>query len=244
MFNTQGASSAYAGLVTTDVLPDVVGKIAFDPGWGHYELYGTYRTFRSRSLVPMMQQNLQTHGEGYGANVLVPLVPHLFDFQLGYLGGKGIGRYGSAQLPDATVNPNDGSLTPIRGYHFLGGLLFYPAPTWTLYAYGGREHDDQTDYMVTIKAKTFGYGYGGPLFSNADCDFEGGVACAANTSQITQGTLGGWWKWYQGELGNMQIGLQYTYVRREIFEGLGTPPNPMTNINIVELSFRFYPFQR
>src|SRR3984885_6595137 len=32
---------------STDIAPDVVAKIAADPGWGHYELYGLGRFFRS-----------------------------------------------------------------------------------------------------------------------------------------------------------------------------------------------------
>jgi hypothetical protein len=88
----------------------------------------------------------------------------------------------------------------------------------------------------------YGYGYGNPLFSNAGCETEDSSTCAANTRAINSGTLGGWWKFYQGELGNMQIGATDTYIRREIFAGGGG--SPATSINIVLLSFRYYPYQK
>ena len=34
--------------VSTDAAPDVLGKLAFDPGWGHWELKAVGRTFRAR----------------------------------------------------------------------------------------------------------------------------------------------------------------------------------------------------
>ena len=33
---------------TTDTYPDIVGKLAFDPGFGHYELKGAARFFTDR----------------------------------------------------------------------------------------------------------------------------------------------------------------------------------------------------
>ena len=35
----------YAGSFTADTIPDVIAKVAFDPGWGHYEAFGIARFF-------------------------------------------------------------------------------------------------------------------------------------------------------------------------------------------------------
>src|SRR5262249_13733375 len=156
-------------------------------------------------------------GYGVGGSMLLPLLPKL-EFQASFLTGQGIGRYGSAGVPDATVNPTDGSLTPLHGYHWMSGLVLRPSPTWTFMAYAGVEHVGSHSYTVLSGAATpalYGYGYGSPLFSNAGCGTEGSGACAANTSSIKSATVGGWWKAYEGQLGNMQIGFTDTYVRRE-----------------------------
>jgi hypothetical protein len=246
-YNTPGASNAFAPTtnLTTDSVPDIVGKVAFDPGWGHYEILGLTRWFRSRYTATGEQANRVTHGYGFGGSLLLPLVPKRLDFQASFLGGQGVGRYGSAGEPDVTINPADGSLTPLHGYQALGGLVLRPAPAWTFMAYAGIEHVSARSYEIVSGTTTpalYGYGYGSPLFSNAGCEIEGSSACAANTSSIKSGTLGGWWKFYEGQLGNMQIGLTDTYIRREIFAGVGGAPS--TSINIALVSFRYYPYQK
>ena len=119
-------------------------------------------------------------------------------------------------------------------------MVLRPPPTWTFVVYAGKEQADSRFFSLTSGTKTYGYGYGSSTFDNSGCEIEGSSACAANTSSITPGTIGGWWKFYQGTLGNMQVGLTYTY--KEIFAGIGGAPN--TNINILLASFRFYPFQK
>lgn len=243
-YNTAGASNAYASTtnITTDYLPDVIAKVAFDPGWGHYEAFGLERWFRSRYIVTGAQTNQVTHGYGVGGSLLLPLVPKMLDFQASFLGGSGVGRYGSTGEPDVTVDPYNGALKPLHGYQALGGLVLRPASAWTFFGYGGVEHVGSQSYDVTQGANIYGYGYGNPVFSNAGCEIEGSTVCAANTSSITSGTLGGWWKFYQGKMGNAQIGATDTYIRRESYAGVGGSPS--TSINIVLLSFRYYPYQK
>jgi hypothetical protein len=243
-FNTAGASSAFVTgtNVTTDYLPDIIAKVAVDPGYGHYEAFGLSRWFRSRYTATGLQTNEVHEGGGVGGSFLLPIVPKLVDLNGSFIYGKGVGRYGSSGLPDVTVNPFNGSLEPIKGYHALVGLIVRPSPAWTFYAYGGTERDDQTDFFTTSGTHTYGYGYGNPLFDNTGCQIEGSsAACTANTSQITSETLGGWWKFYRGSLGNAQFGTTWTYVRRNTFSGLGGDPS--TNINVILASFRYYPFQ-
>jgi len=215
--------------------PDVILKIAADPGWGHYELWGMGRAFRDRAAGV----NDTVHGTSIGAGFILPLVPQILDFQLSGLSGNGIGRYGSAQLPDVTVS-NLGEFDTIKAYQVLGGLILRPGTAWTFYLYYGQEKADAKAF--TNAAGKLGYGYGSPLYDNSGCLTLGSAKCAANTHQIQQGTGGFWWKYYIGRLGNMQLGLQYSYTKREIFQGVGG--NPDTNINIGMLSFRYYPYQK
>jgi hypothetical protein len=262
VYNNPGATNSFTPTnalatnnITTDYLPDVIVKAALDPGWGHYEVFALNRWFRSRDLTS--QANVKSTGQGYGANIILPLVPKMLDFQAGVLAGKGVGHYGSAQLPDVTVNPNTLGLTPMRGLQALAGVIFRPTPMVTTFVYAGKEMVDAQYWnypgITATKGAAYGYGYGDPLAVNSGCEttpntttatgtIAAGGNCAANTSQIISGTVGGWWKFYQGPLGNAQIGLTDTYIKREIFSGVGGAPN--TNINIFLISFRYYPFQR
>jgi len=223
-----------------DFAPDTIAKVAFDPGYGHYELYGMARGFRDRYPNTAEGTNNTTWGSGVGAGVILPLTRQL-NFQLSGLTGKGIGRYGSAQLPDVTVKP-DGSLATVSEVDALAGLILKPTSRWTVYLYGGLEQADRTSF--TNVAGTLGYGYGSSLYNNSGCDSVTGTAgtCMANTRSVEQLAGGFWWKYYQGEIGNLQLGLQGSYTKRNTFSGVGGDPN--TDISMVFASFRFYPYQR
>jgi hypothetical protein len=246
-YSTAGASNAYASTtnVTTDYVPDLVAKAVGDPGWGHYEIFSLTRWFRSRYIAAGEQGNQVTRAYGVGASTLLPLLPKRLEFQASFLAGTGIGRYGSTGEPDATVNPVTGALAPLHGYHVLSGLILHPGSTWTVFVYGGIEHVGNRSYDVEAgpsgSAVVYGYGYGNPLFSNSGCETEGVGSCTANTAAIRSATLGAWWKFYEGTLGNMQLGATDTYLRRSIFAGLGG--NPSTDMNVALVSFRYYPYQ-
>jgi hypothetical protein len=219
-----------------DFAPDVIVKAAFDPGYGHYEVYGLARGFRDRAN----NTNNTVWGTGIGAGAILPLAKQV-DFQISGLAGTGIGRYGSSQLPDVTVKP-DGTLATISGVDALVGVLYRPTPVVTLYLYGGMEQASKAAY--TNAAGTTGYGYGSPLYNNSGCNSLTGSAatCVANTKQSSQISLGTWWKYYQGEMGNLQFGLQGSHTKREAFAGVGG--NPSTSMNVVMASFRYFPYQR
>jgi hypothetical protein len=251
MFNNPGASNSFtppngaafaANNVTLDWMPDIVVKGALDPGWGHYEVFVTERFFRTRDTKAGEVGNLKTNATGFGASAIIPVIPKMVDFQASFLGGRGVGRYGSSQLPDATINVNTSGVEPLHGFQALLGLTAKPTSTLTFYVYAGEEQVSKADWNVLSAGKLYGYGYGSSLFDNSGCETEGTGSCAANTSRIVSGTFGGWWKFYSGILGNAQIGLSDTYIKREIFSGIGGDPN--TNINTTLVSFRYYPFQK
>jgi hypothetical protein len=167
----------------------------------------------------------------------VPIVAGVLDFRASFLAGYGIGRYGSGQIADATIKP-DGSPAPIPEVQALIGLVGHPVPTVDLYTYVGTERAGRTSYTVAGK----GYGYGSSLFTNTGCFSElSPAACAGNTSSLTQGTIGGWWRFLHGNYGTMEMGAQYSYTKRAVFSGVGGAPS--ADENIVLLSFRYLPFR-
>ena len=174
---------------------------------------------------------------GAGAGTLLPIIPGLLDFRASFLAGYGIGRYGAGGLPDATIKP-DGSPAPIPEVQALIGVVGHPTPPVEVYGYIGTEQASRTSYTVAGK----GYGYGSSLFSNAGCSTElSPLACVGNTSSLTQGTVGAYWKFLHGNFGTMQVGAQYSYTKRNIFSGVGGSPS--TDENVVLLNFKYLPFE-
>ncbi|HEY6922028.1 MAG TPA: hypothetical protein VI653_01070 [Steroidobacteraceae bacterium] len=223
-----------------DFAPDVIAKVAFDPGWGHYEVYGLGRGFRDRSPGTAAGTNNTTWAGSIGAGMILPLAPGL-EFQLSGLAGAGNGRYGSAQINDATIRP-DGTVAAIREWQALAGLVYKPVPELTLYLYAGEEKASRTAY--TNAAGTAAVGYGSDLYNNSGCySLTGSAAtCIANTNSVENIAVGEWWKVYTGEIGNFQIGLQYNWLERKAFGAVGGAP--VAPISMGFVSFRWYPYQK
>jgi type II secretory pathway pseudopilin PulG len=163
--------------------PDVIGKIALDPGWGHFELFGIVG-FAHETVFPGETTNSNLYGgnkeittglavapalttAGYVANSIVvgggggslriPIIPKVLTFGAKGLFGPGVGRYGDSTLADVTTN-QWGGLTPI---HNVSGLLTVeanPNPRLTLYLNYGGDYAGRDDYanpsLVTLGAPT------------------------------------------------------------------------------------------
>ncbi len=223
--------------------PDIIAKVAADPGFGHYELWGLLRFLSGRVSYAASGtgQNYTTTGQGVGAGMILPVIPRMLDFQLNGLVGQGIGRYGSAQLPDVTFDPN-GRIKALNEYQIMGGFVGHPKPSIDIYLYGGAEEIGNRAYNAGGKA----YGYGNPAVDLAGCEMELG-ACSANTSGVVEATLGAWWRFFKGSFGTMQAGVQYEYLDRSAFAGAGATKgsmiSPSGNENVFFVSFRYLPFQ-
>ncbi len=234
-----GGSEFYSGNTYSDeIAPDVIVKAAFDPGWGHFEAYGLARFLHDRVSVVGAGHNNTTIGGGGGAGMVLPIVRGALDFQASGLAGYGIGRYGSGQLPDATTSAT-GAPAPLAEFQVLVGLIGHPYKDVDVYGYGGTEQVSRDAFSVGGK----GFGYGSPLYNNGGCGIELSAAatCVANTSGITQGAVGAWWRFYHGGFGTVQAGVEYSYTKRAIFSGVGGSTG--TDDNMVFTSLRFAPFQ-
>ena len=229
-----------------DIAPDVIVKGTADPGWGHYEAFGIARFLHDRSSVVGNGRNNTALAGGGGAGAILPVIPGRLEFQGNILAGEGIGRYGSAQLPDATFSQS-GTPRPLPEVIAMVGVVSHPVARVDLYAYVGTE---QITHRKSFREGSRGYGYGSPLYNNTGCNIEqplpatGGslaLPCTANTSGVVNGTLGGWWRFLRGDFGTMQTGVEYSYTRKTAFEGIGG--SPKTDINMIFFSFRYLPFQ-
>jgi hypothetical protein len=247
--------------------PDFVFKAALDPGWGHYEIFGVVSTFRSRifpcvgatAAAPCaingatnsgsLANNDTRTGGGIGVNARAPLFHHHLDVGFHFLGGDGVGRYGNTTLADVTARP-DGTLVPLRAYQALGSLEFHATPKLDIYAYVGGEYDQRAQYGTAAKP----VGYGNAFFRNDGCSLElsptnqntpvAPANCQGDIRNIIEGTLGFWYRFYQGPKGRMQYGLQYSYVVKNTWTGSNSTATefftPSANTNMVFTSVRYY----
>jgi hypothetical protein len=223
-----------------DIAPDVIVKGTVDPGWGHYEAFGVARFLHDRTSVVGTGSNHTVAAGGGGVGAILPIVKGKFEVHGDVLAGEGIGRYGPAQMSDATFG-RDGAPKPLPEVMAMIGLIGHPSKSVDLYGYGGVEHITGSESFVTAGK---GYGYGSGLYNDAGCSTEQpGTAsnCVANTRTVVQGTLGGWWKFLKGDFGTMQTGVQYSYTHKTAFAGTGGTPK--TDENTVMMSFRYLPFQ-
>jgi hypothetical protein len=287
-----------------NAMPDFIYKFAAQPGWGHFEVFGILSDFRDRifpcggaiiaddgvlppattcngSTFPNAHGAYNNHGfgSGIGANARGTLAQKV-DVGIHFLGGNGIGRYGSAQLPDVVVRP-DGVLALPRNYQALASLEYH-AKRMDVYAYVGGEYEQRAAFeSLTGKAA----GYGNPKFDNSGCYNEAppaatvtnvltptdtaGVAgsttipvpgavgtplttgfnpagpshCAGQTRNILEGSIGFWYRVYNGPKGRIQFGPQYSYIDRNTWSGMGATPGertPNAIENMVLSSFRYY----
>jgi hypothetical protein len=223
---------------SNEIAPDIILKGAADPGWGHYELFGLMEFERNRvSHVGSGSNNTVLAGGG-GGSFILPIVKGKLDFMGNALVGTGIGRYGPALMADATID-SSGKPKPLPEFMGLAGVVYHPAKPWDIYAYFGTE---RILHREDFDAAGKGYGYGNPLYSNAGCLTElSTLACIGNTKNITEGTIGLWYRPLRGPFGTLQNGIQYAYIKRDAFSGIGGAPH--SDISIVMMSFRYLPFQ-
>lgn len=232
--NAQSPSSQYvtsatpgAAGVSTERAPDVIAKLVFEPGWGHYELKGVGRSFRAR----LNGANHTAFGGGIGAAGILPLHPKL-DLMIEGLAGLGLGRYASTVGPDVAAAP-DGALKTVRAAQVLAGLEFHPAKAWDIYSYYGVETFGRAAFAGT------NLGYGSPLSDLSTCTREVPGACPQANRTVWQIQPGFWYRFHQGKEGIAAVGASYSYTRRELWSGLnGLRPGGKENIFM--LSMRYY----
>ncbi|ACK52313.1 conserved hypothetical protein [Methylocella silvestris BL2] len=225
--------------VSLNHMPDIIGKAAWDTAVDghniHLEGFGLFRDFYSQ----VNNSNQDTPGWGTGGSALVSLLPKQLEAQFSGMTGRGIGRYGSAQLPDVTFNWN-GTIDPIPETMLLAGLVWHPTSDLDLYAYGGEEFQTATFSTTQTGAAVNAFGLGNPLFSNAGCSVPGSTVCNGNIHLIRQLTGGFWQKIYQGAFGQLRAGLQYSFTQKYSFQGIGGGAKAQENMGL--FSIRYYPF--
>jgi hypothetical protein len=214
----------YSNGFSTILAPDLVAKVAFEPGWGHFEIKALGRFFRDRiaSTATTSGHTNTTGGYGVGFAALMPFANKRLDVSVESLLGQGIGRYGSSGLPDVTLNPVTGELRPLRGARIMGGIVYHRSRRLDLYTYAGDEYAGRYAFVSPTGTAA---GYGSPLVSYVGCSNEVALnICSGANRNIYEATVGYWYRVYQGEFGRVEQGNQILYVHRSLWSGIGGAP--------------------
>jgi hypothetical protein len=249
--------------------PDIIAKAAFEPGFGHYEIFGIFTRFRDRvfpcedvaTTTPCgtgtgpnasVAYDASKNGGGFGGNARWSFDKKRIDFGLHALGGSGVARYGTGGLADASAHAN-GTLDLIRSLQGLTTLEWH-GPKLDVYLNAGAEYNSRAADYDAVTGKYVGYG--SPHFSNTGCFTETGPgaggflpgslsSCTADTRVLIEGTAGFWYRIYDGSKekvnrGRIQFGPQYSYVTRNAWSGSSSPNSPHGIDNMIFTSFRYY----
>ena len=273
LYNAAAANGGASNITTyaNNVAPDVLVKAAFDLPNFHAEVGGVGRFLRDYYL-PITGSGgtaaapTYTYGTGYLHNTKtaggvfgtarVYLDQKKVEVALQGMGGTGTGRYGSAQLADATLRPDE-TLAPIKNYHGEFSLETHPTAKWDIDAYYGGEYAQRTVY-TTAQGDTFGYGPNN--LNNGGCynlpgapatgpgaGVGGGLGaanCGAPTRYIQEAMIGVVWKPISSpKYGRLQYWATYSYLQRNLWSGVGsaiTPTGPRATDPMIHVSMRYY----
>ncbi|MGH9617276.1 MAG: hypothetical protein ACRD28_11090 [Acidobacteriaceae bacterium] len=240
-----------------NLAPDMIAKLAVEPGWGHWELFGISRFFRDR-IYPTggTPYNDTVVGGGVGGGFRVPVADKKITLGLKGLYGKGVGRYGSSMIADITLRP-DGTISPLHGFSGLSTVELNPNKRLNMYFNYGGDYIGR-DYAVLAGKQV---GYGAYTADMSGCQIEPASTaafpasapiapgnstnkCSGNNKDVQEFTAGYWLYIHNGAKGGLRQGVQYSNVRRDLWSGAGGSLNPSNgahgNDNMVFTSFRYY----
>jgi hypothetical protein len=270
-------STTTTGNITTyanNVVPDFLVKFAYDIPAFHFEFGGMARFFRDYYFpvtttataaapgVPVYTytttNGLSTHtstgGGVYGsARVYLGKITEL---AVQGMAGPGVGRYGSSQLADVTLRP-DQTLEPIKNYHGEFSFENHLTPKLDVYFYAGGEYAQRTVYTTAAGNLI---GYGPRNLSDAGCY---NLPTAVSTTQgagvggsISPVTCGSPTRFIQEEMGGLtykainspkygrlQYQATFSYIQRNLWSGVGsatTPTGPRATEPMVHVGMRYY----
>ena len=248
LFNAgESASGSNLANYSFNYTPDFIVKMAIEPGWGHWEVFGVERNFRDR-IYPCLTAtstssgcevastttapyNSTATGAGIGGGFRAPLVTKAVTVGLKGLWGQGVGRYGSSTITDVTLRPN-GTISPVHGFSALSTLEMNPSPNFNLYFNYGGDYEAR-DYALNGTTQV---GYGNRSADMSGCGIEPASTssnptadpttpgnstngCKGNNKDVQEFTGGYWWNIIAGPKGRLRQGVQYSLIRRDLWSG-------------------------
>ena len=281
LYNAAASNGGTSNITTyaNNVAPDFLVKFAADKPLFHVEVGGIARFLRDyyfpvATVGGTGAAPTYTYGTTYSHHT--SNAGGVFAGARGYIGapgtypalevaatamaGTGVGRYGSSQLADATLRPDE-TLEPIKNYHGLLSLESHWSPKFDVFAYYGGEYAQRTVYTVVTPSGNALIGYAPPNLSNAGCynlpggpngsvgnaGFGGSISagtCGEPTKYIQEGLIGFQWRPItNAKYGKLQYSVTYQLINRQLWAGVGsasTPVSPRAQDSMIHWQMRYY----
>ena len=211
--------------------PDMIVKAAFDPGWGHYEVFGiagfahetVYPNTTTNSVKYGGQKDIATGANvwassssagnyvnsivvgGVGGSLRVPVIKNKLDFGAKGLYGPGMGRYGDSTLADVTADAS-GNLAPIHNLSGLFTVEATPTPRLVIYLNYGGDYAGRTDFAQEAGVNGLPSSLGSPAAEY--CPTTAGAFTCTKTPTAADIALGGAWggHWSTPATGTTAVG--------------------------------------
>jgi hypothetical protein len=183
--------------------PDLIAKVAYEPGRGHYEIFAVGRFFRARVFPNAVSLNgstvsttpttgaytSKTQGGGVGLNARVPFLDKRLELGAHIFAGDGVGRYSTTTLPDATEHP-DGSLELLPGGSALASAEGHATKKLDVYAYYGGEYVKRAYYSTGLTVLS-GVNVGQPILTGYGAPTNNVSGCHTEAAPVTSPNGGG-----------------------------------------------------
>jgi hypothetical protein len=272
VYNAAAANGGASNITTyaNNVAPDVIVKTAYDNPTFHAELGGVARFMRDYYYPVSVVSNAYSYGSTYQSHTSSAggifgsarvYVGKIAEVAVQAMAGTGVGRYGSAQLADATLRPDE-TLEPIRNYHGLLSIETHPTPKLDVFAYYGGEYAQRTVYTSLLGTPI---GYGPNNLNDSGCyntsvgpsttvgaGVGGGLGasnCTSPTRYIQEPMVGFIYRVASSpKYGRLQYWVTYSYLQRNLWSGNNIPSSgPMTGPTgpraadpMLHISMRYY----
>ena len=209
-------------LVTPNVVPDIIAKLAFDPSKRvHFEIAGIARTFKDWN--PNTHVYSTVMGGGGSVNGNFEIVKGLRLVTNNYWSDGG-GRYLFGQAPDVMIRAN-GSISPIHAGGVVEGFEIQATKKFLLYAYYGGIYVGRDVAFDANGTSLIGYGF----YKSSNSDNRAIQEVSLGFNQTI---------WKDAKYGAINLMGQYEYLTRDPwFVATGAPKN--THDNTIYFNVRY-----
>ncbi len=209
-------------LVTPNVHPDIIAKLAFDPSSrAHVEFAGIYRTFKDWNPVTSVYST--KGGGGASVNANFEIVKN-FRLVTNNFWSDGGGRYLFGNAPDLVVRA-DGTISPIHSGGTVDGFEAQVTKKLLLYAYYGGVYVGRNTALDANGTSLIGYGYT--------------KSANSQNRSIQEGSFGfNQTIWKDSKYGALNLMGQYEYLTRNPWYVATNAPKA-THTNTIYFNLRY-----